>query len=273
MALGDCGDCGGLRKAWPGVGGRLAPGLKVKSGRAGECAVRTGRLPAGPEGETVRSWRSATDFGRLPDARGYEAGAETGDFAGKTKSGIGGGGTRWNGGELCCGLSEEPVVVVYVLSMPPLPSKRGGIDTGEGIGRGEEGLERGWLPVVVAEGSESVDKEESGDAGGSGTSIARAAAMFLCLRRVAAPEKESNKHFSRQAVPLGRPKRRRLRKKGVPQQLAVTVFVWVWGRVDENWFFFKCRGKVYVAGSHGTKGCGRNNISKPVSTRRARQKS
>lgn len=63
------GECGGLRKEWSGVGGRAAPGLKEKSGRAGDLDGRLSPLLAPPAANVLLSCRSATEFGRLPVAR------------------------------------------------------------------------------------------------------------------------------------------------------------------------------------------------------------
>ncbi len=66
MARGDCGDWGGLRKALSGAGARLAPGLKEKSGRAGDLG---GPLPSSSEWPEALSSDSVADLGRRPVAR------------------------------------------------------------------------------------------------------------------------------------------------------------------------------------------------------------
>ena len=71
-----------------------------------------------------------------------------------------------------------------------LSSKRGGIDTGEGMGRGEDGFAKGSLAATIVAVCASMFMGECGGAGGGGTSIVRAVAMFLCLRRSAAPERK-----------------------------------------------------------------------------------
>lgn len=78
-------------------------------------------------------------------------------------------------------------------------SKRGGIDTGEGIGRGEDGFAKDSLAAAIVAECASMSMSITmsmfivalgGAVCGGGTSIARAVAMFLCLRRSAAPERK-----------------------------------------------------------------------------------
>jgi hypothetical protein len=80
------GDCGGLRNVLSdiglGTGGSDAPGLKEKSGRAGNGDLDSFSIGV----PNTRSVDSSVDLVRLPVAREKEAGAEDGDaLAGKTK--------------------------------------------------------------------------------------------------------------------------------------------------------------------------------------------
>lgn len=84
------GEIGGLKSIGErGSGGREAPGLKLKAGRA----IRPPEYPKSSESRSnLGLGDSMADCGRLPLARDKEEGADEGDGrAGKLKGGFGGG--------------------------------------------------------------------------------------------------------------------------------------------------------------------------------------
>jgi hypothetical protein len=90
--FGEYGEVGGLRnRGLLGAGGRDAPGLKLKAGRATLAPLRglSGFGGREPRGLSCCSW---TDMGRRPEARGCTEGVDgESSLAGKTKCGFGGG--------------------------------------------------------------------------------------------------------------------------------------------------------------------------------------
>lgn len=84
------GDCGGTRKGLSREGGKAAPGLNEKDGRAGDLGLLAS--PSVVEIIKAGSCTSIADLGRRPVAREKDEGAEEEDgLAGNTKCGFGGG--------------------------------------------------------------------------------------------------------------------------------------------------------------------------------------